>query len=280
VSGASLVVCSDLDRTLLPNGPQAESPQARPTFRALAARPEVTLIYVTGRHLAILRQAIAEYDLPEPAFAVGDVGTTVYQVSGGSFRKWEAWEEEIAADWGGLERPDLAALLQGVGPLRLQEEEKQGAFKLSYYVPPDLDAGGLLAAVRERLEPTGTATSLIWSVDESLGRGLLDVLPARATKLHAIRFLLRQGGLDEERTVFAGDSGNDLPVLVSGLRSVLVRNAIDTVREEAVRRAEAAGSRDRLYLARGGFRGMNGCYAAGVVEGVAHFFGEEWIPEP
>ncbi|MCI5126782.1 MAG: haloacid dehalogenase, partial [Candidatus Electrothrix sp. AR5] len=31
-----LLVCTDLDRTLLPNGPQPESPGARPAFAALA----------------------------------------------------------------------------------------------------------------------------------------------------------------------------------------------------------------------------------------------------
>jgi hypothetical protein len=32
--------------------------------------------------------------------------------------------------------------------------------------------------------------------------------------------------------------------------------------------------RDRLYPATGGWKGMNGNYAAGVLEGVVHFFPE------
>ena len=38
-----LLLCTDLDRTVLPNGPQSESQGARTLFAALAARPEVTL---------------------------------------------------------------------------------------------------------------------------------------------------------------------------------------------------------------------------------------------
>ena len=38
-----ILICTDLDRTLLPNGSQPESPLARPRFRALAARPEVSI---------------------------------------------------------------------------------------------------------------------------------------------------------------------------------------------------------------------------------------------
>ena len=44
-------------------------------------------------------------------------------------------------------------------------------------------------------------------------------------------------GFPRERTVFAGDSGNDLDVLASAIPSVLVANADPGVRAEARRRA-------------------------------------------
>ena len=47
-----LMLCSDLDRTLLPNGPQEESPEARPLLRRLAQRPDLVLAYVSGRNEA------------------------------------------------------------------------------------------------------------------------------------------------------------------------------------------------------------------------------------
>ena len=58
---ARLLLCTDLDRTLLPNGEQPESPQARTLFARLAARPGVTLVYVTGRHRALVQAALDEY---------------------------------------------------------------------------------------------------------------------------------------------------------------------------------------------------------------------------
>ena len=63
-----------------PNGPQSESPNARQHFATLCARPEVTLAYVTGRHRALIEQAITFYRLPQPDFVIGDVGTTIYVV--------------------------------------------------------------------------------------------------------------------------------------------------------------------------------------------------------
>lgn len=276
-----LLLCTDLDRTVLPNGLQEESPQARPLLRALARRPEVILAYVSGRDLSLLQDAIRDYQLPVPDYAIGDVGTTIYEIGARGWNPWQAWSEEIASDWQDLEHADLAALLQGVEGLTEQEPAKQNTFKLSYYTEPDRDAAALVADIRQRLAAEGVDASVIWSVDETADIGLVDILPASATKLHAIEFLMRRKGLARDRTVFAGDSGNDLPVLTSGLQSVLVHNATATVRDEAVRLATEAGCRDRLYLAAGDFLGMNGNYAAGVLEGVCHFIPpvRKWLEE-
>ena len=89
-------------------------------------------------------------------------------------------------------------------------------------------------------------------MDEPAGIGLLDVLPAGATKLHAIEFLARRLGFDQREIVYAGDSGNDMPVLASGIPSVLVANAASDVRNVAEEAARAVGWADRLYVATGG----------------------------
>lgn len=266
-----LLLCSDLDRTLLPNGPQQESPQARPLLRAIAALAEVTLVYVSGRHKQLLIDAIHDYDLPTPEYAIADVGTTIYHVNGNNWHLWQDWHDEIAGDWKGMRHDELAALLAGVDHLRLQESAKQNTCKLSYYAPQDSDRDELLAAVKQRLDSRQVNASLIWSIDEMAHTGLLDVLPASATKLHALRFLMQRTGFDETNTVYAGDSGNDLPVLSSSLPSVLVANASEAVRTEAMQACRQAGHQHSLYCATGNFPGMNGNYAAGLLEGLAHY---------
>jgi hypothetical protein len=44
-----LLLCTDLDRTLIPNGPQPESPGAREIFSCVVNDTRVVLAYVTGR---------------------------------------------------------------------------------------------------------------------------------------------------------------------------------------------------------------------------------------
>lgn len=276
-----LLLCCDLDRTVLPNGKQPESPEARPLFRALAKRPEVTLAYVSGRNKSLLVEAIDEYDLPVPDFAIGDVGTTIYEVDGDAWSIWDAWSDEIASDWSGREHDELASQFHRIDALTLQEPTKQNTYKLSYYAPINTDHQALLADMQRRLDDIGVQASLIWSIDEAKAVGLLDVLPRHATKDHAIRFLMERKGFDEESTVFAGDSGNDMPALTSGLQAVLVRNAHADVRAEAMRLVRERNIQDRLYIAGGNLLGMNGNYSAGILEGLVHFIPEvmAWIAD-
>lgn len=267
----SLLLCTDLDRTLIPNGREPESPAARERFRRFVARPEIRLAYVSGRHRGLVEQAIAEHALPVPDYVIGDVGATLYAVQDGEWRPVHAWEDEIGPDWAGAGHDQLAALFREFEVLRLQEPEKQHPFKLSYYAPIDTDHEALKAQMRARLLPGRVRASLIWSVDETAEVGLLDVLPENATKYHAVDFLMRLIGHDETTTLFAGDSGNDLAVLVSPIPSVLVANGHAEVRATAVRLATEHGTSDRLYCATGGWCGMNGNYSAGILEGVDHF---------
>ena len=131
------LLCTDLDRTLVPNGPAEESPRAAAFFARLADDPRVTLAYVSGRHRTLVEDAIAAFDLPSPDYVIGDVGTTLYRV--GPQNLWQleqAWEHRIAEDWSGHIASDLLPMLAGVDGLRAQEPEKQNRFKLSFYLDP------------------------------------------------------------------------------------------------------------------------------------------------
>ncbi len=266
------LLATDLDRTLIPNGPQSESAGAREAFSQLASRPEITVAYVSGRHQALVDSAIVSYVLPVPDFVVADVGTTIYQLH--SRQDWEhlkAWDERIAEDWNRLSHGELKGLLADVPALRLQENRKQNRHKLSYYVPLHADRNALSVLINQRLESRSIRASLVWSVDEPAGIGLLDVLPERATKFHAVHALIERLGLDVHDTVFCGDSGNDIEVLGSEIPSVLVANAQPEVRAAAIGLAEKNGYPDRLYCAAGGFAGMNGNYSAGILEGLVNY---------
>lgn len=277
-----MFIASDLDRTIIPNGAQEESPDARSLFANLVQKPEVTLAYVSGRNKDLLQEAIREYALPVPDYAIGDVGTTIYAVdTNKAWKPLTAWEQEIAPDWNGKTWDDITTLYRDITELRIQDDSPafQNTYKASYYTETDVDIDTLRHTMEQRAQAEDLRLSIIFSIDEKRDVGLLDILPRSATKLHAVEFLMNTLGYSKNETVFAGDSGNDLPVLASHLQSVLVKNARDDVKEQAITMARANGTENTLYIARGGFLGMNGNYAAGVLEGITHFIPHttDWI---
>ena len=269
-----ILICSDLDRTIIPNGYQEESAHCRPVLRKLVEHPNIYLTYVSGRDKRLILEAIEEFYLPMPDYAIGDVGTTLYRIIAGNWQTSDDWGHEIGKDWRGLNREGLAEVFENMENIRLQEPEKQNQHKLSFYTDQDVDHHQLIKCIRAALAEKGVSANVIWSVDEIGATGLLDIIPARANKLHAVKFLMRQEKFSEDRVVFAGDSGNDLDVLTSGLQAILVKNAMDEVRKEAIALLASQQMISRLYLPEGNFWGMNGNYAAGVLEGLVHFMPE------
>ena len=270
----NILICSDLDRTLLPNGFQQESAYARPVLRRLAKNAHIYLAYVSGRDKQLILDAIEEFYLPVPDYAIGDVGTTLYRIINDNWQLADDWSDEIGTDWNGLNGEELAESLEDVDEIRLQEPEKQSRYKLSFYTDPHVEQQRLINDIGIALGKKGVRSNIIWSVDEISGDGLLDIIPARANKLHAIKFLMQQERFAEDRAVFAGDSGNDLDVLTSGLQAILVKNAMAEVRKQAVEALTAKHMLHRLYLPEGNCSWTTGNYAAGVLEGLVHFFPE------
>lgn len=273
-----ILICTDLDGTLIPDGRAPESPSARERFARVVARSEVTLAYVTGRHQALVEEAIVSFSLPVPQIVVADVGATIYDLDQGSWRSWKSWEIKLAEQWDAGTAKELLLLPEELAGLRAQEACKQAEFKVSFYLESGTDARKILANVRDRLARLETPVRSIFSRD-SFGMGLLDLLPPAAGKLSAIEFLMEQRGFRPEGTVFSGDSGNDLEVLASRLPSVLVANADAEVQAEARETASAKGHSEALYIACGGLLGMNANYAAGILEGLVHFLPEtsDWL---
>ena len=266
-----LLLCTDMDRTVIPNGVQSESAEARSHLAHLCNDPRVSLVYVTGRHRHLVEQAIQIYKLPTPNYVITDVGTKIYQITKGQWLPFTAWEDEIQQAWGEWNHLQLRELLHDLNDLQLQEASKQNTHKLSYYISLHVPRESLFATLQQRLTERGVEASLTYSVDEPRGIGLLDILPKNATKLHAIEFLQKHLGRSLPDIVFAGDSGNDLPVMASNIPSVLVANAADEIKQGARQQAQELGNQQALYLAQSGWNGMNGNYSAGLLEGVCHF---------
>ena len=267
-----LLICTDLDRTLIPNGEQPESPQARPLFRQLVSHPSIILVYVTGRDQVLVQDAIAEYELPIPNFVIADVGSSIYEIKDNQWLRLTDWDKQISVDWQYKTQSDLVIFFTDFDQIKLQEITKQGLHKLSYYVSLDIELEPIITKIRAKLEAEKIQANIIWSIDEKAQIGLLDILPISANKYHAIAYLMKKQNFTLDNTVFSGDSGNDLDVLMSPIKSILVANAHLNVKETIQSTIEKTVLKDSIYIAQGQSSKLNGNYSAGILEGIFHYF--------
>jgi sucrose-phosphate synthase len=106
-------------------------------------------------------------------------------------------------------------------------------------------------AIQGHLLQAGLRARLVYSQSR-----FLDVLPHRASKGQAVRYLALKWGIPIDRFVVAGDSGSDLDMLTGETLSIVVANHSPEV--------ACLRGRERTYFARLRF-------AAGVMEGLEHF---------
>jgi len=261
----SLLLASDMDGTVIPLEITPKRTGEIASFRAaVEGKPHLTLAYVTGRDLPLALQGIREYGLPEPRILVCDVGTSVYHSTSTGFGQDGEYVRLMEEARGGLDVRDLRHELAAIPNLHLQPEERQTESKLSYFMWPEADHEDILRAVQDKLGGLGGSFQAVYSVGAPHGKGLLDLLPAGVAKDFAVRYLRDHTGVDPDRLVYAGDSGNDLAAMLTGFKVIVVGNATPGLKEELVTRGRELGILNRLFFARSHF-------AAGVMEGCRHF---------
>ena len=262
------ILATDLDRTLLPNGHWEADDQAIELFNRLTEQQDLLVVYVTGRNLNLTEQAIQEFGVRYPHVLCGDVGTSIRKYQNGAWQFDDGWVEHVKRS---SPRWDAAAIKQAVADidgLREQEAEHLNQFKQSYYVD-HANNEALLAKVDERVKGRFDEV-IVYSFDSQDGKGLLDFLPASATKQTALEYVAEAHATPKQEVVFCGDSGNDIFPLTAGFLGVLVRNA-DQQLVDNVKQAIRTNPQLQAYFAKGDFKGLNGYYTSGVIEGAYHY---------
>jgi sucrose-6F-phosphate phosphohydrolase len=262
------ILATDLDRTLLPNGSWPPDPGAIDLFNELTQRHDVLVVYVTGRNLNLTENAIREFGIRYPDVLIGDVGTSIRKYKQDGWIPHGGWDTHVKQTSPRWDADAVRSAVAGVSGLTEQESEHCSPFKQSYYVDHDRNEV-VLKVVDERVKGKFDEV-IVYSFDSQSGKGLLDFLPQSATKQTALEYIADELGANKSDVVFCGDSGNDVFPLTAGFSGVLVRNADDQL-VASVKRATDAHPELKLYFAKGGFKGLNGFYTSGVIEGAYHY---------
>ena len=198
----------------------------------------------TGRPLESTIDILRKNHIPIPDVLITSVGSEIHY---GVRRIPDiGWANHIRHQW---RRDDVLQAMQELPGLRLQSAENQREFKISYLV----DAGKIppMEDIAQHLRKHGLHAQVIYSHGE-----FLDLLPVRASKGHAIRYLSYKWGLPLTNFLVSGDSGNDIEMLVGDTMAVVVGNHSEEL-------AHLKGT-TRIYFA-------EAKYAHGILEGMQHY---------
>ena len=197
----------------------------------------------TGRSIDSATKILAENGIDPPDVIVSSVGTEIYYGRDLEFDK--GWETHIADRW---DREKVCDLLKRFGFLEYQEAAAQRRFKVSYNIEPGKDR---ITAIHDCLVKNKCRYTLVYSHEQ-----FVDILPYRASKGKAIRYLSYKWSVPLSAFLVCGDSGNDEEMLRGEPRGVVVGNFSPEL--------------EKLKGAKYVYFAGKPC-AAGILEGIAHY---------
>ncbi|XFA72250.1 HAD-IIB family hydrolase [Thermosynechococcaceae cyanobacterium Okahandja] len=233
------LLVSDIDNTLIGDRPALEH-----LLELLQQRPELGFGVATGRHLEITLEVLNEWGVPLPDVLITSVGSEIHY--GPHLVPDTSWTQHISYRW---EPERVRDTLASVPGLSLQTSENQRPHKISYTV--DTDVLPSITPVLRLLRQQKLHCRSIFSHSQ-----FLDILPLRASKGDALRYLALKWGYPLQKLLVAGDSGNDEQMLTGNTLAVVVGNHSPEL--------ERLRDRPHIYFAKGH-------YAEGILEAIEHY---------
>lgn len=233
------ILITDIDNTLIGDDGAVER------FRTFleTAGDNMGFAVATGRHLESAIEVLEANQLPTPDIFITSVGASIHY---GKERVPDIqWQRHLDYYWNPR---GLQVAMAEIGGFERQPEECQHRFKISYFMGKDAPRRAEL--VRE-LRNRKLKANVIYSHGE-----LVDLLPIRASKGLAVRYVSFKWGIPLGRILVSGDSGNDREMLRGNTLGLVVGNYSSEL--------EKLRGQPRIHFA-------DKTHADGILEGVAHY---------
>ncbi|MEX1199481.1 MAG: HAD family hydrolase [Methylophaga sp.] len=198
---------SDLDLNLL--GDETSLKQLLALVRE--HRKTTKFVIATGRRLDQALRLMKKHGIPEPDILITSSGSEIYYAP--KLTPDTAWAEHIDHLW---QPRKIRQLLDDLPGLSRQPKEEQSQFKLSYYIDPQQINLEEIKRLLHREEQ---------SVHPQMAFGqFLDILPLRASKGMALRYVADRWQLPLEQIFVAGGSGADEDMMRGNTLAAVVAN--------------------------------------------------------
>jgi sucrose-phosphate synthase len=209
------------------------------------ARKCATFGIATGRRLDSALMELKRHGIPRPDVLITSLGTEIYYRP--RVTRDEYWNEHIDYLWRpGAVRRTLSEL-PGLEP---QPRNEQTRFKVSYQYDPDQAPG--IEEIATLLRKQDVTANVI----HAFGK-FLDIIPSRASKGQALRYVAQRWGIPLEHILVAGGSGADEDMMRGNTLAVVVANRHG---EELSQLADL----ERIYFA-------DQVHALGILDAIQHY---------
>ncbi|MCP9800152.1 HAD-IIB family hydrolase [Synechococcus sp. RedBA-s] len=199
----------------------------------------------TGRRLDSVLTILKRNNIPTPDVLITSLGTEIYYTS--ELFADIAWSHHIDHSW----TPQvLRRVLESLPGLSPQPKNEQSRFKLSYYYDAEL------APTLEDIQALLRQQELSVNATLSFGQ-YLDIVPARASKGQALRYVANQYNIPLNRTLVTGGSGGDADMLSGNTLGVVVSNR----HQEEL---SILSENEQVYFA-------SGAHCWGILEAIRHY---------
>jgi len=231
-----LLLATDLDGTFL----AGKSAYKQQLYRLMRERPDVLLVFVTGRGLETVIPLLNDPVIPNPHYIICDVGATI--VNGLTLEPIQPLQAAIEEKWPG--HLAIYNRLKDVDGLQWQEVPQMRRCSFFYNKHTNLDE--------------------VNSISKSLGCDALvsaekyvDILPPGVNKGSSLLQLVNLLNLPAKQILVAGDTLNDLSLYNTGYKGVVVGEAEEKLME---------ATKDMLHVYQADKAGCGG-----ILESLDHF---------
>jgi len=243
---AKMFFISDLDGTLIEGDNATGLPELKKWLEA--QKNEVVFGVATGRNKALTKQALEQHNLPDPDILICSAGSEIYYTK--NFVEDSGWGSHIDYQW---KRDEMEKALNKFPKLKLQGKDAQWRFKLSYFVEETFNEDDV-ANLHKFLDDNRLRAKMLLTENK-----YLDLLPYRASKGNAVRYLSYKWKMPMNKIITSGNSGNDIDMLKGHFKGIVVANYSPEM--------ESLRKNKNIHFA-------STPLSEGVLEGILHYYKE------
>ncbi len=172
----------------------------------------VTFGIATGRRIDAALALMKKQGIPTPDVLISSLGTRIHY--GQALTVDDYWADHIDHHW---DPKPIWRMISELPGLKRQPKNEQTAWKLSFYYDPTNapSVDEIIALIRQK--------ELTANVFCSFGQ-FLDIVPARASKGQALRYVSQRLDIPMEQILAAGGSGADEDMMRGNTLAVVVAN--------------------------------------------------------